>query len=134
MARLKGRDDLVNVEGRLGRAFRNATLTALQTAFLSAASGADKTAATQALAEFHRAARKLHISENAFRARPAADKPSLLTYLRSPEQFTAMRDFRIAKQKLLRFSPEISLSIVRLTAQETETAPRRTRSPDPATL
>jgi hypothetical protein len=102
---------------RLSRAFRTATLTALQTAFLSVASLAEKTAATQALNQFHQAARRLRISENAFnkRARPAGN--SLMNHMRNSAQFAAMRSFSDAKANLLAISPDVGRSIVRLVAQ-----------------
>ncbi len=105
--------------GRLTGAFRAATLTSLQTSFLSAASLADKVAATQALSQFYRAARRLHISENVFnkRARPSGDRLSVMAHMRNRAQFAAMREFSAAKELLLDISPALGRSIVRLVAQ-----------------
>ena len=125
-----GEDSLSDVRGRLGRAFRNATLATLQIAFIAAASRADQPAAAVALNEFHQAARRLHISENAFNQRARAsstNKPTLLAHLRSPEQFAAIRDFSAAKETLLGFNSKVGHHIVNLVAQGAGTPkiPRR---------
>ena len=130
MPRLRGEDSLSDVRGRLGRAFRNATLATLQIAFIAAASRADQPAAAVALNEFHQAARRLNISENAFnqRARAAsANNPTLLSHLRSHEQFAAMRDFSAAKETLLGFNSGVGRHIVNLVTRGAETtkSPRR---------
>ena len=116
VVRLAGKNDLSDVESRLGQAFRNAMLTALQTAFLSTAAVTDKTAATQALNDFHRAARRLRLSENTFnqRARPSGGKLTVMTHLRDAGQLAAMRDFSTAKETLLSFDPDRGRSIARL--------------------
>ena len=130
MPRLRGEDSLSDVRGQLGRAFRNATLATLQMAFMAATSRADQPAAAIALNEFHQAARKLNISENAFNQRARArngDKPTLLTHLRTPEQFAAMRDFSAAKETLLGFNSAVGRHIVNLVTRGAETtkSPRR---------
>jgi hypothetical protein len=127
VVRLEANDDLGDTKGGLLRAFRSATLTALQNAFLSATSAAEKPKALEALNQFHRAARRLRlsqtaqrprISKNTFneRARPSSARSILLAHLPTPEQFAAMRGFSAAKETLLSFSPDVGRSIVRLVA------------------
>ena len=121
----------------MSRAFRKSTLTSLQSAFLSAVSGAEKTIATEVLNHFHQASRRLHTSENAFnkRARPVNAGPSIMSHLRSPEHFVAMRSFSAAKEALLGINPEIGQRIVSLVQAGNSPKSRRLRySPPTAAL
>ena len=120
MTLLKGRDDLESVAGKASRAFRNATLGALQTAFLAANTGADKSAAAGALDHFYRAANNLRSSKAGFNKSTQRDNSARLTvmnHLATTEQFVAMRDFAGAKEDLLHISPVLGRMIVRLVAQ-----------------
>jgi hypothetical protein len=142
VARFKSSDGLGDVKGGLLRAFRTSTLTVLQNAFLAATSAAEKPKALEALDQFHRAARRLRLSQAAPRqriskntfnekardARSASPRSVLLAHLPTSEQFAAMRGFSAAKETLLSISPDVGRSIVRLVALGAEITTPQPRS------
>lgn len=130
MVRLKNRDDLSDIDGRLGAHFRASALSALHSEFLDAAP--DKKRAAAVLDAFYQAAGKLgtkekeHSSERALfnqRARPEGAH-ALRSHLRSTEHFAALREFSGAKESLLSIDPRIAEGIIRLVAREIDDAAR----------
>jgi hypothetical protein len=111
MVRLKNGDDLRELKGRLNTAFRATALTGLHTAFLSAA-GTRKEAAI-ALDHLRNAAKKLHSKEQEFNHRARQGALSLVSHLRDPEHFDAIRAFTAAKEDVRRHHPQIGEHIVR---------------------
>lgn len=135
MTRLKEQNDLSDMAGKLGTAFRSATLMSLRRAFVAAAHVEESTA-QQVLTHFEKAAQRLRLSEHGFRvrARKAEAKPTLLSHLRTPEQFAALRDFAAARENLLNLSPDIGGRIVRHVALATDSpvvASLRPTAPSP---
>ena len=124
MVRVKGRDDLENIEGHLGTAFRAAGLAPLHTLFVTTAT--EKEAAAETLGQFYRAANKLCQNENEFnkRARPKSAAPSIMSHLREPAQLAAIRGYNLAKEKLLAVNSETGRSIVQMIEKEITAAPR----------
>ncbi|MCE9507309.1 MAG: hypothetical protein K8R48_03195 [Alphaproteobacteria bacterium] len=105
-----------NLKGKLSADFRSMNLTSLHLDFFAEVGDADRKNATQMLERFYQAASKLSSSENEFnrRARPSSGAPSLMTNLRNPSQFSALREFNLVKEKLLELNPQIGMRIVRL--------------------
>ncbi len=95
MVRIKDRDDLSDVKGRMNADFRAVTLDA---AFLDAA--AERPQAERALAAFYVAAQMLRRREHEFNARDRQPAASLMTNLRNADHFSAMRAFNAAKAEL----------------------------------
>ena len=124
MVRLRNRDDLDDVQGRLGVQFRTATLTTLHAAFLSVA-GADEKKAATVLENFYQAADDLGSREKEFnsRARPAG-APSLMGNLRGAAQLEALRGFNDAKRDLFEIDPKIGRSIARLVERDIDAVAR----------
>lgn len=100
MVRIKDRDDLSDVKGRVHADFRSATLTALHRAFVEAAPAAERSAAEKTLAAFYEAANSLLANEQAFTSRERKPATSLMTNLRGAEHFSALRAFNSAKSGL----------------------------------
>lgn len=125
MVRVKNRDDLADVEGRLSARFRAANLTYLNDRFFRAAGSAYPEAAAT-LDQFFRAASRLSHHENAFnrRARPSSGKPSLMTNLRGADQMAAVREFAAAKEAVLGINPEVGHFIIRLAERDIAAAVR----------
>jgi hypothetical protein len=105
-----------NLKGKLSADFRSMNLTSLHLDFFADVGDADRKNATQVLDRFYQAVGKLCSSENEFnrRARPPSGAPSLMTNLRNPAQFSALREFNLVKEKLLELNPEIGMRIIRL--------------------
>ena len=103
MVRLKGRDDLSDKKDQLLAGFQSTDPV------FSAAE--DKTM----LKQFYQAARRLHTSEKArtSEARTEFNKLTVLSRLRSPDQLAVLREFNIAKEKLIALKAPVAQSIVR---------------------
>jgi len=109
----------------LGDAFTRAATVALHTAFIAAAGPQRQTAAEAALKQFHRAANALKASEKTV----TREGERLLTYLRSPAQMKAVRDFAQARQALLDIDPRTARSLERLTLEGVDIRPRAANAP-----
>jgi hypothetical protein len=115
MVRLKGRDDLESLKGKLSADFHSVNLASLHVSLFASVQEADRKNAAQALDSLYQTAGRLFTSENEFnkRSRQAA-APSLMHNLRTPAHFTAMREFSAAKEGLLNINPKVSQNIIRL--------------------
>lgn len=125
MVRIKNRDDLVDIRGKLGSSFRAANLTSLNVRFF-VGHDTDRSTAAATLDHFFRVAGKLCSSENAFnrRARPTSGRPSLMTNLRGAAHLTALREFSAAKEAILGINANIGRYIVRLAERDIAAAAR----------
>lgn len=122
MVRLKGKDNLDDVTGKLTAGFNAVTLKALERQY--AASGPS---ATKALTDFYLAASRLGQNEKEFNRR-AQPKTSLdlKRHLRSEQQFEALRNFEAAKQNLLSHNPEIAEQIIGVVGRNLASATKPT--------
>lgn len=130
MVRLKGKNDLGELAGKLSSSFHAVNLTALHTQFITAVADPDKKVAAQALDDFYAAAKQVCTSEMDFnrRARPHTTS-SLMTHMRAPTNFSAIRAFNAAKKRVMDIHPDLGRSIVQQTERNinnsTRTATRR---------
>lgn len=124
MVRLINRDDLDDARGRLGTAFRAASLTTLHAAFLAAA-GAGRKNAAAVLEHFHQAADALGSREKEFNNRARSAAPTLMKHLRSVAQLEAMRTFSKAKRALLNVNAEIGREIAQMVERNVDAAAQK---------
>ncbi len=115
MVRLKGKDNLDDVSGRLKSGFGDVMLVQLQGQLIAVQPEGAQGQAITLLNAFLTAADKLETRENTFnsRARKSAG-PDLKGNLRPAEHFAAIKLFNAAKQNLLGFDDTTGQRIVTL--------------------
>ncbi|MDE1151485.1 MAG: hypothetical protein PW788_03015 [Micavibrio sp.] len=115
MVRLKGKDNLSDMTGRLKSGFAAITLDHLQGQLIAAQPEGAQGQAITLLNTFFAAADKLESRESVFntRARKTGGL-SLMANLRPPEHFAAIKTFNAAKQDLLGFDDSTGQRIVTL--------------------
>lgn len=108
MVRLRGTDNLDDLNGALAAGFNAVTLGTLKAAYVAGAPDAEKV-----LTDFFLAASQLQTRETEFnrRAKPA-DGHTLLANLRTSDHLTAVRAWSEAKASLLEINPVVGQQIV----------------------
>jgi len=115
MVRLKGKDNLSDVAGRLKSGFAAITLDHLQGQLIAAQPEGAQGHAITLLNTFFDAADKLESRETVFNARARRnDGLNLMANLRPTEHFAAIKSFNAAKQDLLGFDDATGQRIVTL--------------------
>lgn len=130
MVRIKDRDDLNDVKGRLEADFRDAALTSLHRDFVSTVHTSERSRAEKALETLYQAAQKLRHREHEFNARARTSAASLMNNLRDAGHFSALREFNAAKEGLFDINPQTGRRIVTLVEKNIHpVTPRAGRSP-----
>ena len=115
MVRLKGKDNLDDVAGRLKSGFGDVMLVQLQGQLIAIQPEGAQGQAIGLLNSFLAAAEKLESRENVFNTRARKPTgPDLKGNLRPAEHFAAIKIFNTAKQNLLGFDDNTGQRIVTL--------------------
>jgi hypothetical protein len=121
MVRLKGTDNLDDLNGVLATGFNAVTLGTLKAAYVAGAPAAEKV-----LTDFFLAASQLQTRENEFnrRAKPASVH-TLLANLRPADHLAAVRTFNDAKESLLEVNAIVGQQIVNAVERDMASNARR---------